>query len=155
MCLWIYNPTVNSNKVFQKLHTHACLSLHEHLCVSVLLLHTTQKSALSSSSVDRGHKGTVNEPGTLLLLLKLKTQHDLHANESVCWSLTQLQMDRKQMSINSFNPLMCFIFQSRWDGGKEVCALQPDKPFVDNNNEALIDKLVHFLSSDDSFCFVC
>lgn len=81
----VHYPTVNSNKAFQNMSAHACMCVPACVCVcvSVVLLYTARESALSSSIVDRGHKGTVNEPGTLLLLLKLKTQRDLHGNESV------------------------------------------------------------------------
>lgn len=57
-----------------------------------------------------GHKGSVNEPQTLLLLQKKrKKQRGLHGNESISCFLTWLQMDRKQISISSFNPRMRFI----------------------------------------------
>lgn len=96
-----------------------------------------------------GNKGTANEAGTLSLLLKLQMQRDLHGNESVCWSLTQLQMARKQISISFFNHLVCFIFWRRWDEERGLDHFaQPDKLQVNcNNNEALMDKWSAFPNS--------
>lgn len=64
---------------------------------------------LGSSIVDLG---SVNEPQALLQLQterKRKEQSGLHVNESINWFLTPRQMDRKQISISSFNPRMYFI----------------------------------------------
>lgn len=106
------------------------------------LWYTAQKVSLEFiSSGPVATRAPLMNRELLPLLLKLKTQRDLHGNESVSWSLTRLQMDRKQISISSFNPLMCFVFRSscgggmgggwwRWWGGRG-CPLWPNKPFVE------------------------
>lgn len=80
---------------------HARMCAPAWICVCAVSSFTAREAAESLSIVGRGHKGTGNEPGTLLLLLKLKMWRDVHGNESVSWSLTRFQQERKQIAIGS------------------------------------------------------
>lgn len=113
-------------------HKHAFMCVCVHFCMRISLSEhyvvirlawrqpwVYQVWTMSARALLMNHK---------LCYYRNKTPHDLHGNESISLSLTKLQMDRKQILIISFNPLICFIFWIISGGGGGRVHFSPIKP---------------------------